>query len=219
MSRLSRSISTGFLSVFAACLTCPLSLNADTSEQEWRFKVYLDDKPIGHHHFRITRTGKHQQLSTQARFDVTFLKIPIFRYRHDNIELWADSCLQSIASQTSQNGDVFRVEGTATDTGFELHTHEGGNILPPCVSTFAYWDKSFLQHQRLLNPQTGEYLDVRVDDLGEQSLQVGKTRIVANRYKLTTDEHDIELLYSSNDKWVGLESITDKGRVLRYVME
>ena len=51
--------------------------------------------------------------------------------------------------------------GTITDDGFQLSTNEGDTTLPGCISTFAYWDKSFLQHDQLLNSQTGEYLEVQ----------------------------------------------------------
>ena len=197
-----------------------LSAAANTaSENEWRFRVYLDDKPIGYHHFTITQAGEQEQLTTHANFDVTFLKIPLFKYRHDNVEHWDKQCLDSIASTTDENGKLFRVDGVATDNSFQLSTNAGEATLPACISTFAYWDKSFLQHDRLLNSQTGEYMEVDVDDLGEQEIMIRNTRVPAKRYKLTADKLDIELWYSRNDQWLGLQSTTDKGRLLRYSIE
>jgi len=201
-----------FSTVFPAAATSGV-------EQEWRFRVYLDDKPIGYHHFMISHAGELEHVTTRARFDVEFLKIPLFKYRHDNIERWSSQCLNSIASTTDQNGTLFRVDGNVTDTGFRLSSNTGDNTLAPCISTFAYWDKSFLQHDRLLNSQTGEYLEVDVAELGEQSLMIGDASVAVNRYRLTGDEIDIEVWYSGNDQWLGLESTTDKGRLIRYVIE
>jgi hypothetical protein len=196
----------------------PVAANASV-EQEWRFKVYLDDRHIGYHHFMISQAGEFEQLTTEAQFDVEFLKIPLFKYRHNNTERWSSECLNSIASTTDQNGTLFRVDGSITDTGFRLSSNAGDTTLPACISTFAYWDKSFLQHDRLLNSQTGEYLEVDVAELSEQSVMIGNANVAVNRYRLTADKIDIEVWYSGSDQWLGLISTTDKGRLIRYMIE
>jgi hypothetical protein len=188
-------------------------------EQEWQFRVYLDDRPIGYHAFRVTRDGQHKHIRSRADFDVTFFKIPFFKYRHENNEHWKNQCLTSISSETDQNGENFSVTGTAGEQGFRLVSNQGDTTLPPCVSTFAYWDRSFLRNDRLLNSQTGEYLEVNVDSLGKQSIRVYDTDITANHYRLTAEALDIDLWYSAAGQWLGLQSTTSKGRVLRYVME
>ena len=216
MSHAKAVITVVVLSVIDALF--PVVANASV-EQEWRFRVYLDDKPIGYHHFTISQAGEFEQVTTLARFDVEFLKISLFKYRHDNIERWSRQCLNSIASTTDENGTLFRVDGNVTDSGFRLSSNAGDTTLAHCISTFAYWDKSFLQHDRLLNSQTGEYLEVDVTELGEQSLMIGDASVEVNRYRLTADKIDIEVWYSGNDQWLGLQSTTDKGRLIRYIIE
>ena len=196
----------------------PATANAST-EQVWQFRVYLDDTPIGYHEFSVEQASDHLKMTTHARFDVTFLKIPLFSYRHQDVQQWSDQCLKSIKSKTDQNGKLFEVDGSSTDKGFQLSTRDGNVTLPECISTFAYWNKSFLQHGKLLNSQTGEYLDVDVDHLGEHSITVRNTSVPANRYRLTAEDLDIELWYSNNDQWLGLQSETSSGRLLRYVIE
>lgn len=194
------------------------TVNADIG-REWNFKVFLDNKPIGYHSFQITREGQRDQLNTRADFDVTFLKIPVFTYRHENTEHWHNQCLESITSTTDQNGEMFSVQGAASDQGFRLTTNEGDTTLPSCISTFAYWDKAFLKRDRLLNTQTGEYLEVEVENLGMQTIPVRDATITANRYKLLAEEIDIDIWYSGDDQWLALQSTTSNGRVLRYVIQ
>ncbi|MGB5725859.1 MAG: DUF6134 family protein, partial [Thiogranum sp.] len=168
-----------------ACLMCsfaallPVTANA-SAEQKWNFTVYLDDTPIGHHDFSIRRAEGYEEIATHARFDVKFLKIPLFNYRHQNVEQWSNRCLKSISSTTDQNGKLFRVEGATRDEGFQVSTNDGDITLPPCISTFAYWDKSFLESGQLLNSQTGEYQDVEVDYLGEQPIPVRNINTAAH---------------------------------------
>jgi len=203
---------------YAVTALLPVIAYAST-EQQWNFTVYLDDTPIGYHDFSVRHAEGYQTMRTRARFDVTFLKIPLFRCRHQNVEQWSNRCLKSITSTTDQNGTLFRVDGATTDTGFRVSANEEDVTFPSCISTFAYWDKSFLQHTQLLNSQTGEYLEVDVEDLGKQSIMVSNTSVPANRYRLTADDQDIELWYSSDGQWLGLKSTTSKGRRLRYVIE
>jgi hypothetical protein len=213
-----RSLSFFIALLCALIILLPLAASASV-EQEWRFRVYLDDREIGHHYFTLTKTETNERLATQANFNVTFLKIPFFKYRHDNTEYWDNNCLTRIESSTDQNGKQYLVEGVATADGFLVNTNSGEQKLPACISTFAYWDKSFLKQNRLLNSQTGEYLDVKVSYLGENTLAVGEKNIPAYHYRLSADKLDIEVWYSQDDRWLALQSTTEGGRLLRYVAE
>jgi hypothetical protein len=202
------------------CLPVLLPLNSSaTTEQQWRFRVYLDDREIGHHYFTLTQTGTQEHLATRAKFDVTFLKIPLFSYRHDNVEHWNNNCLQRITSHTDQNGTQFHVEGMATDEGFRITSNSGESTLPYCISSFAYWDKAFMEHDRLLNSQTGDYVDVVVEYLGENTQVEGVTAVPAQHYRLTADDLDIEVWYALDGRWLALQSTTADGSLLRYVAE
>ena len=196
----------------------PLAASPEKSS-EWKFTVFLNDDSIGYHHFSLDRSGDKARLSTRADFDVTFLKIPLFSYEHENTELWNNRCLERIDSTTDQNGDQYSVNGVRTDSGFRLKNRDGENTLPACVSTFAYWDMAFMQRKQLLNSQTGEYVEVTTDYLGESNIETGDTRTPARHFRLTADDMVIDLWYSHNDRWLALETLTSTGSVLRYVSE
>ena len=82
--------------------------------------------------------------------------------------------------------------------------------------TFAYWNPEILVQQQLLNAQTGEYLDISVQPLGEKTLQLHGSDVAALHYRLRTDEDDIELWYSSDHDWLALSTTTRGGRKLHY---
>ena len=82
--------------------------------------------------------------------------------------------------------------------------------------TFAYWDPEFLAEERLLNTQTGEYVEVEAELVGEDLITVRGEAVPANRYRLTADGLDIELWYSQSEDWLRLESAVGGGRRLRY---
>jgi hypothetical protein len=81
--------------------------------------------------------------------------------------------------------------------------------------SFAYWNPAILSQQRLLNAQTGEYLDVSVQQLGEQALQLQDRAVPALHYRIRTGESDIDLWYSTDRDWLALSTATSGGE-LRY---
>jgi hypothetical protein len=98
-----------------------------------------------------------------------------------------------------------------------VSTAAGVQRLDECVATFAYWDRRLLERQRLLNPQTGEYLPVQLEKLDSGSMVLGQRRITVQRYALTAEKMDIELAYEADTgEWVALDSQVEGGRVLRY---
>jgi Domain of unknown function (DUF6134) len=186
-----------------------------SSNREWRFEVFLDDKPIGFHTFRLSDSGTTRELRGEARFSVKLLGFTIYDYAHRNHELWRHDCLQRIDASTDDDGEDFHVRGAVEGEQLVLENSAGNSILPGCVMTFAYWNPAILSQQRLLNAQTGEYLDVSIQQLGEKSLQLQGRAVPALHYRIRTGESDIELWYSTDRDWLALSTATSGGE-LRY---
>ncbi len=186
--------------------------------REWQFRVYLDDREIGYHNFRLKDLEAGKELETEARFRVKFLFFNAYEYRHLNTERWEGDCLKQIEARTFDNGDEYRVEGTLAEDRFLVELDGGQASLPGCVMTFAYWNPDFLNQDRLLNAQTGEYLDVRVEPVAGERITVRGEPVEAIRYRVEAGELRLDLWYSQNREWLALESTTEGGRKLRYVL-
>jgi hypothetical protein len=186
-----------------------------SSSREWHFEVFLDDKPIGFHSFRLSGAGDTRELRGEARFSVKLLGFTIYDYAHRNLELWRHDCLQRIEASTNDNGEDFHVRGAIEGEQLVLENSTGNSILPGCVMSFAYWNPAILSQQRLLNAQTGEYLDVSVQQLGEHALQLQGRAVPALHYRIGTGESDIDLWYSTDRDWLALSTDTSGGE-LRY---
>jgi hypothetical protein len=188
-----------------------------TAAEQLRFQVYLDERPIGEHSFRIADSGATTRVTSRASFDVDFLFINAYRYRHTSNETFRDGCLTAIDASTDDNGKRYAVSGEAVGDAFRIQASDGVERADGCVKTFAYWDKDFLDKRRLLNPQTGELEPVRVLPKGRDSVSVENGREVpAERYALQTDGLTIDLWYNDELGWVGLESDTGKGKRIVY---
>lgn len=205
---------TGLAAAQATADTAP-GVAGDLDPDRWNFRVYLNDKEIGYHNFSRTQVGEVEQIDIAAEFEVKVLFITAFRYRHDNKEIWRESCLDSIESETRTNGDLESVSGSRHETGLRIATLENEQEADGCVRTFAYWDRDLLTTTTLLNSQTGELVPVRIETLEPRSIPYRGSEIEAQPYRLTGKDLQLEVFYAG-DRWVGLESTVEGGRVLRY---
>lgn len=194
------------------------------SVSEWRFSVLLDGSPIGYHRFELTERGAERELRSEARFNVKVLFINAYRYVHDNQERWQGDCLAQIDARTDDNGAKNVVRGTQSATRFVVSTAQRVTDLGSCVQTFAYWNPQILNATHLLNPQTGEYVPVRIAPLGAEQLSIRGAAQAAQRYRLigeavSGEKLQIDLWYSPAQEWLALESVTEDGRRLRYQLQ
>ena len=187
-----------------------------TKQQVFDFTVFLDGDPVGQHVFRVDSSETAKKVHSEAAFNVKFLMINAYRYQHEANETWQDNCLTSLKASTHDNGKDSRVEGQTKGNEFLLKRDLDQETLPACVMTFAYWNPSMLKQSRLLNPQTGDYLDVDITPKGRESVAVKGSEMTANRYHLKTREFDMELWYADNGDWVALDSRLEGGHILKY---
>jgi len=198
----------------------PLSAQFDDKPTvlEWEFAVYLDDKPIGGHDFRLVHEGPGLTLETEASFDVKFLFFTAYTYRHRCVETWDRRGLASIHAKTDANGTASHVSGSRINGSFKVQVNDETRELPPEIMSFAYWNPEILQQDRLLNSQTGEYEPFEVIERGESPVDVNGERVPARRYDLMVKGKPVSVWYAVSDqRWLALESVARGDRKLRYV--
>lgn len=192
------------------------AVETSMATDRWEFDVFLDDKKIGKHLFEVTNIDGVQKVRSQANFKYTVLYVPVYRYEHSNSERWSENCLLGLEAKTNANGKKIRVSGQKSGSGFTVRTDDSPVDLPECVMTFAYWNPLFLEQTRLLNPQTGEFLDISVEEVAKELIEIRGLPVSATRFRLTASELEVSLWYSSDNRWLALESVAKGGRIIRY---
>ncbi len=192
----------------------------------YNFRVLLDNKPIGFHQFDLSQNDSVQKVASEASFDVKLLFITAFKYRHSSYETWNNNCLTAIEATTNSNGKRQEVKGDRVESVLQIGRSLGEKNLDGCVQTFAYWNPNILDADRLLNSQTGEYVDVEVTRVGSDQLMLGSASVEAVKYKIESDPQyegkpvDITLWYDAGETtWLALESQAKGDRTLRYELQ
>jgi hypothetical protein len=201
--------------VLGAFTAPALVFGRDTPTREWHFDVSLDGRAIGEHKFTLQADNESRELTSEARFRVRLLFIDAYRYEHRALERWKGDCLESLDARTDTNGKPTVVAGQQASGEFRVQSGTAAVLLDTCVQTFAYWNPSILDARRLLNPQTGEYVDVKVLLMGREVM----AGTLTDRYRLISSGRtplEIDIWYTPARDWVALESLTPEGRRLRY---
>ena len=220
-----------------------------TASVAWDFEVRLDGKPIGTHRFVVEGEPGARTVRSLARFDVKLLGLTVFRYRHEASERWRGDCLQAIQSRTDDDGKpaevnkTFNARGPSTTSPSPAPAKSGApspqapstststsaeaEAETDCLMSYAYWHPELVRQQRLLNPQTGEVDEVRIERLPDASLAVAGREVEAMRWRLTAtppaaagkpaERQQLTLWRDRSDgRWIGLDAVVKGGRVLSY---
>lgn len=180
------------------------------------FRVLLDDREVGGHRYRFTGTPADFRVESQADFQVKIAFVTVFSYDHEAHEHWVDGCMVDLESDTDTNRD-FRVRGERSAGGFAVDAGDGGQTYDlDCPWGFAYWNPAMRERARLINPQDGKLLDVTFSELEPRPLSVGDRSVRAKAWSMTAEKLDVTLYYDEEDRWLGLDSVVQGGRVLRY---
>lgn len=218
------SVTSGFriavaLLGFLTCLGSASQQAWSAASQTYDFKVFLGKDEIGRQRFDVSSEGERTQVRIDAQFTVKFLYIPVYRYRHTNVETWEGTCLREIRAETDDNGESFFVNGVVRNGQLQVQTQAGNWTGEGCIKTFAYWNPEWIKGERLLNSQTGEHQPASILAVGEEMIPVQGVPTRTTHRRIVTDKFTVDLWYALNGRWVALQSTTKKGDTLRYSLQ
>ena len=190
-----------------------LVISNSTYAEEWNFDAVLNDKVIGQHTFIY----ENEKTISNANFKFEYLFMD-FIYQHKSTETWQEGCLKTISSKTDDDGDLYEVSGYIGTDRFLVTTNNKTSELPSCVMTFAYGNPKILEQKKLMNSQSGEYLDVDIQFIREENHIVKGEDILTDLWRIEANIDDGDLLihlwYDKNMNWVSLKSQTPIGDML-----
>ena len=104
-----------------AVLAVSSAARADTLS----FRIYKEDDLIGHDTYLIVRDGDNVTVKVAMQTDTKLFFIP-FHYRQDRTEIWKGGQLQSLLSDTDDDGEKHHVE-VHRDADLLVGTADGEN--------------------------------------------------------------------------------------------
>lgn len=177
--------------------------------------------------YEITRKGKrlgfqtldfttldNGDLQVDVHIEIDFKIIfPLFRYLHDNREVWRDGKLLSLTSKTDNNGEDEFVrlraeEGKLVGAGTKFTDNLTSDML-----TTSYFNPNFIRQTALVSTQDGRRLDTGIEIIGREVLQLQTGRVEATRFRLS-GKLRIDIWYTDSGRWVKTEFIRGGNKLI-----
>jgi hypothetical protein len=155
-------------------------------------------------------------VTSHANFAVRILGFNAYQYRHTAVEQWQGDCLTALTAATDDDGKDTEVRATRAGETLNVVADQTVQPLNGCVMTFAYWNPAIRTQTRLLNPQTGRFEPVQITEAGSGLLDVRGVPTPATRIRITGLSAAIDVWYSPQGEWLGLDSLVNGRHKLSY---
>ncbi len=202
-------------------LMMPLAAQAEQDFAVNRDSLYFIVKnggsPIGTHRVSIRQEGARTIVQVRINLRVQLAFITLYRYDHENTEVWEDNQLISISSDTDDDGTQHRVRGQRLENGFAISASDRADYVAPLdVVTTSYWNiNSLLSGRPVLDTQSGEVRTLKVAPVDAALLGAAAKADAQRWYRVQGDDLDFNIAYDNNNRWVDL-AFRAKGADIRY---
>jgi hypothetical protein len=185
-----------------------------TNSHTLRFSALRDGSPFGRHEVVVQKDGARFIVNININLRVGLGPLTLFRYDHQNREVWESGKLLSLETRTDDNGEKHWVKGQAIADGFRVESAHGQFVAPANIMTTSYWQENTVAQQQLIDTQTGQLLKVASTKAGYDSLDIDGKMIRATRYRVSGDL-GLTLWYDEHGRWVKL-AFPARGSEIEY---
>jgi len=203
----------------AAALTTPITARASLPvppTKSLTFNIVMDKSVVGLHMVNFEANDDDLTVTISVEVLVKLGPIPVFRYRHHNVEKWRGTTYLGNDAMTSDNGTDLRMSSRLDGTDLIVEgTHAKRYVAPPGTIGATHWNKHQLDGA-MLNTQDGVLLRPKVTP-GPRSMvnTASGTPIPATLFSLTGDLK-LDLWYDDSDQWTALRFLAPGGAVVDY---
>lgn len=190
---------------------------ADTVSRDWlggvpesgklAYEISRKGKPLGFQTLEFSRSPEGELVvDVHIEIDFKLGPIPLFRYLHDNREIWKDGTLLSLKSKTYNNGEDVSVDlrlenGRYVGSGSDF----ADNLEAPLLST-SYFNPNFVRQKAFISSQDGRLLPTEIETLGPEMLTIRGQQVQATRFSLS-GKLQIDIWYSDSGQWMQTEFV------------
>lgn len=151
------------------------------------FTVLRDGSEVGSHTLRFRADGADTDVSVDTAVVVRIAMVPVYRFEHHGKEHWQGDRLQTLTSETNDDGTHHTVAAQATGadlavTGDGTLSHQQAATLPASL-----WSERAMTRTTLMNTLDGHLMTVSVQDLGQEAVQARGQTVAAHHYRVSGD--------------------------------
>ncbi|MEX0759434.1 MAG: DUF6134 family protein [Tistlia sp.] len=173
------------LALVPALLLAGLGRARAADQTSLQFEVFRGQDSVGDHSITFLRDGERLQVETRTEVQLELIGVPVYTYTHQGREVWQGPYLQSLETQTNDDGTSHRVSGRRTDQGFSVEGSAGSFVVSAGVIPGSYWNSDLIETNALIDVETGELFEIVVEDRGYDIVKAADEEVRARRFRVT----------------------------------
>lgn len=179
------------------------------------FDVLRNGSEFGRHVIRFDGDPSGEMtVTTDVDLKAGLGPITVFRYALDATETWRDGRLVRLESRTNDDGEDEFVRAVATDTALSVEGSEFRGEVSADIIPSSHWNIEQIRSGRILSTETGEVLDIAVEEKGRETLTIGGETVEATHFRLKS-AMDLDLWYDDRARLVKL-AFEARGQSIEY---
>lgn len=227
------------LAAIAFLLTGQAAVAADDAPyaQTVTFVASRNGKAIGTHSLTFASKDGQRTVTTSIDLAVKIVGITAYRYSHRSREVWDGTRLQSLASQTDDNGKRLALRIARAGDKLEIERGEMAPALqaaildqglprdqairesaPGTLLPTSHWNMRQTAQSVLINSQTGLQANVAVANLGRESVQTSARTIEATHYRYSGDMR-LDQWFDDKGRWVKAIFTAPDNSTIEYTLQ
>ena len=185
----------------AVALAAPVNALSIPPGGSLSFDVVRKGKDIGDHTYRFS--GGSGAFTVQVATDIA-VKVPLIRttaysFSHQSVEQWKGGQFQQISSKTNDDGEPHQLKSASK------------GALPASL-----WNDDIVRSGKLMNTIDGAMMNVRVADLGNETVKTKRGTVAAHHYRMSGDLTR-DLWYDADGNLAQVTFKADDGSTVMYV--
>lgn len=191
------------------------------STDELVFKILRNGEDFGTHKMLFHQNNEEIRVSVDIQMTYDFGPFTLFRYEHQNEEVWKNGRLESLSARTYDDGKELYVEATAQGQEITVTGSNGAFSAPKDLMSTTYWKRDMLEAASLLNTQYGRVHNIKVTKEGTLTKEIAGDFYKVEKLNFTDlyDGKKAVFYYEINtQQWVGLE-FSIRGSNLEYIRQ
>ena len=187
--------------IFTICFiysSTSIAIGIVPKNDEMMFDIYRKGKNIGFHSIIFNKIDEQLQVTIDVKIKVKLGFITIYKYSHENSEIWKENELIKINTNSITNSkDKYELNGQQNLENFEFIGIEGKQLTHKNIIPISYWNRDILDNNEFLDTQKGIIRKSKKKFLKNEL-------IVFNNKNINTKKYELRILtkHSSDKKTV-----------------
>ncbi|HEY4163920.1 MAG TPA: DUF6134 family protein [Dongiaceae bacterium] len=194
------------------------AMAGDPPQGVYIYAISRDGTPVGQQRLEFVGDQGKLRVLSHTDLDVKIMGLSLYGFDQQVEEVRQGGLVLSLISEADDDGTDKKV--SLNLNGNRLQGDYNGTVrnLDPHLATTLFWQKPAIGTSQVIDPLRAKLRDIKVTDLGPQTLDLPIGRTEAHHYKVV-GEINRELWYDSNGILVAGQLRAKDGSVLRQELQ